>query len=136
MTPSAQPLTNSLAMRLALISPGKFLMGSPDSEEGRFPDEGPQHEVTISGAFYLGVYPVTQQEYQAVLGTNPSAFHAGNGGGPRHPVEYVSWEDAVEFCRRLSALPEERRGGREYRLPTEAEWEYACRAGSGGRYWF
>jgi formylglycine-generating enzyme required for sulfatase activity len=93
--------------------------------------------VQITRPFYLGVHAVTQGQYQRVMGTNPSCFSpAGRGRDivqhcdmSRFPVECVSWEDAAEFCHRLSALPAERSAGRTYRLPTEAEWEYACRAG-------
>src|SRR5262249_33010512 len=105
-------------------------MGSADSESNRASDEGPQHEVTITRPFYLGVYPVTQQEYEVVTGHNPAHFHRGNEGGPFHPVETLSWAETVEFCRLLSEMPEEKEAGRVYRLPTEAEWEHACRAGS------
>jgi formylglycine-generating enzyme required for sulfatase activity len=104
---------------MVLIPAGTFTMGSPDSEEGHFKDEGPQHRVTVQG-FYIGKYEVTQEQYQAVMGTNPSEFNGNN-----RPVERVSWNDAVEFCRKLSQMT-----GRKYRLPTEAEWEYACRAGT------
>ena len=101
--PCVPTVVNSLGMTFALIPAGKFLMGSPDSEEGRFADEGPQHEVEITRSFYLGVYPVTQQEYKKVMGKNPSHFKGKKGGGPTHPVEQVSWEDADAFCRCLSA---------------------------------
>ncbi len=139
--PAQQPrrLFNSLGMAFALIPSGTFLMGSPDSEPDRKtdqPDEGPQHPVTISRPFYFGVFPVTQREYQAVTGENPSAFHARNQGGPDHPVEQVNWEQARAFCRRLSLLPEEASAGRVYRLPSEAEWEYACRAGTTTPFWW
>src|SRR5262249_12470635 len=97
---------------------------------GRCPKEGPQHEVMLSHAFYLGATPVTQEQYQVVMGRNPSRFGAQAGGGPEHPVEMVMWDEAVEFCRRLGELPGEKDAGRKYRLPTEAEWEYACRAGT------
>jgi len=125
-------------MKLVLIPPGEFMMGSPESEEGRVDGEGPQHRVRITKPFYLGVYEVTQGEYERVMGTNPSYFSRGGGGNDRvsgldtsrFPVEMVLWEDAVEFCQRLSTLPAERSAGRKYRLPTEAEWEYACRAGT------
>jgi formylglycine-generating enzyme required for sulfatase activity len=117
-------LTNSIGMTLVLIPKGTFMMGSPESEEGRNEDEV-QHEVTLSKDFFLGVTEVTQKQYQEVMGMNPSAF-----AGAQRPVDTVSWEDAVEFCERLSELPEEKKAGRVYRLPTEAEWEYACRAGS------
>ncbi|HKB36178.1 MAG TPA: SUMF1/EgtB/PvdO family nonheme iron enzyme [Gemmataceae bacterium] len=123
-------LFNSLAMQFALIPAGTFLMGAPAGETGHFPNETPRHEVTLTRSFYLGLYPVTQHDYETVLGTNPSHFRSGNGGRPNHPVEDVTWEDAVRFCGELSARPEERAAGRVYRLPTEAEWEHACRAGT------
>ena len=114
-------------MKLMLIPPGMFLMGSPEGEEHRYaPYEGPQHEVIITRPFYLGIYPVTQREFEAVMGYNPSCFK----DSPDHPADQVSWKKAVEFCQRLSALPAEEKAGRVYRLPTEAEWEYACRAGT------
>src|SRR5262249_27966477 len=121
--------TNSLGMDLTLIPAGTFLMGSPESEAQRYTDEGPQHEGTVTRPLSLGVYAVTQRQYETVMGNNPSHFGPGNGGAFNHPVESVSWQEAVEFCRRLSDLPEERAKGRTYRLPTEAEWEHACRAG-------
>jgi formylglycine-generating enzyme required for sulfatase activity len=83
------------------------------------------HEVTISKSYYLGAFEVTQEQYEKVMETNPSRFN-----GEKNPVEKVSWNDAVSFCKRLSAMQEEKTAGREYRLPTEAEWEYACRAAS------
>jgi len=124
-------ITNSIGMKLVLIPNGTFQMGSPPSEEDRSSDER-QHEVTISKDYYLGVTEVTQEQYEKVMGKNPSEFQGGKikGNSLNHPVELVSWEDAVEFCRKLSELPEEKAAGRVYRLPTEAEWEYACRAGS------
>jgi uncharacterized protein (TIGR02996 family) len=130
-------LTNSVGLQLVLVPPGKFLMGSPEDEADRQDREGPQHEVEITRPFYLGIYPVTQHEYQQVIGSNPSHFSPEGGGGdqvagmdtPHFPVDNVSWKDGAKFCRRLSAVPEERRQGRRYRLPTEAEWEYACREG-------
>jgi formylglycine-generating enzyme required for sulfatase activity len=134
----AKEIKNSLGMRLVLIPAGKFLMGSPANEPIGFDVERPQHEVEITQPFYMGVYEVTQEEYQKVMLTNPSWFSAGGGGWGivagrdtrRFPVESVSWHQAGEFCRRLSELPEEKRAGRLYRLPTEAEWEYACRGGA------
>jgi len=123
-------VTNSIGMRLALVPAGTFLMGSPESELDRGAEEGPRHRVTIARPFYLGVFPVTQAEYEKVMGHNPAQFKKGAGGGPAHPVEQVSWDDAVEFCRRLSSSPAEKEAKRGYRLPTEAEWEYACRAGT------
>jgi formylglycine-generating enzyme required for sulfatase activity len=128
-------LVNSISMDLALIPAGSFLMGAdpePDFEE----EEGPLHEVEITRPFYLGVYPVTQLQYQELMGLNPSEFQQAGPNARHRPVEEVSWHDAVDFCRRLSRLPEEKRAGRVYRLPTEAEWEYACRVGTTTPYWF
>jgi formylglycine-generating enzyme required for sulfatase activity len=122
-------ITNSLGMKLARIPAGKFLMGSPETEAERDPEEV-QHEVAITRPFYLGVTEVTQDQFQRATGNNPSFFQAKNGGGPDFPVDQVQWGSAVEFCNKLSALPEEKKAGRVYRLPTEAEWEYACRAGT------
>ncbi len=130
-------ITNSIGMKLVLITAGKFLMGSPKDEKDRLPDEE-QHEVSITKPFYLGVYVVTQAEYEKVMGNNPSYFSAKGGGKAsvkdmdtgQFPVEQVSWDDAVAFCKKLSELPEEKKAGWVYRLPTEAEWEYACRAGT------
>ncbi len=117
-----QEITNSIGMKFASISAGSFIMGSPEKEVGRHPNET-SHRVTISESFYLGQFEVTQDEYEKVTGTNPSTLK-----GSQHPVETLDWEDAVAFCRKLSELPEEKAAGRVYRLPTEAEWEYACRA--------
>mgnify|MGYP003335685910 CR=1 FL=1 len=130
-----QLVENSIGMKFVLIPKGTFLMGSPPDEEGREDDE-PQHEVTITRDFHLGVYEVTQSQYKRVMGKNPSYFTSEYGRVGRdvdsanHPVDRVCYDDCVEFCRRLSALPEEQAAGRRYRLPTEAEWEYACRAGA------
>ena len=117
------------------IPPGTFTMGSPASERNRNGDEGPETVVTISKGFWLGKYEVTQREYVAVMGSNLSYFT----GDPDRPVEMVSWYEAVEYCNRLTAR--ERAAGRlpagyEYRLPTEAQWEYACRAGTTTRFSF
>ena len=136
----AQPpkeLTNSIGMKLVLISKGTFMMGSPESEEGRRENES-QHEVTISNDYYLGAYEVTQTQYQTVIGNNPSCYQGALVGNQNAdlPVENVSLDDAVEFCKKLSELPEEKKAGRVYRLPTEAQWEYACRAGSKTIYSF
>mgnify|MGYP001801218229 FL=1 len=116
-----EALGKSVTLDLIQIPGGKFTMGSPADEAQRSSDEGPQHEVTVP-PFWLGKYAVTQAQYQAVMGKNPSRF---TDNGANHPVETVSWDDAVEFCQRLS-----KQTGREYRLPSEAEWEYACRAGT------
>jgi formylglycine-generating enzyme required for sulfatase activity len=131
-------LTNSLGMKFVLIQSGTFVMGSPPDEVGRSADEGPQHEVSITRPFYLAIYPVTQEQYQRVMRTNPSHFcRSGRGKDavkdldPQTlPVERVTWGNAMVFCRKLSEWPEEQRPGRKYRLPTEAEWEYACRGDS------
>ncbi|MFM7926364.1 MAG: formylglycine-generating enzyme family protein, partial [Pirellula sp.] len=130
-------ITNSIGMKLVLIPKGTFKMGSPESEEGSNGDET-QHEVTISKDYYLGVYEVTQAQYEKVSGKNPSHFQGAIVGNENAdlPVEKVSWHDAVEFCKKLSELPEEKKAGRVYRLPTEAQWEYACRAGSKTAYSF
>jgi uncharacterized protein (TIGR02996 family) len=135
--PCRPELVNSLGMRLSLIPPGAFWMGSPDHEAGRDAvRESPRHRVQITRGFYLGVYPVTQAEYEAVTGTNPSGYSTVAAGVDRVqdarqlPVETVSWPNASAFGEKLSELPEERSAGRAYRLPTEAEWEYACRAGT------
>ena len=112
---------------LAPIPAGAFLMGSPATEDGRDDDET-QHRVTITKPFYLGIYPVTQAQYEAVMAViyNISFFK-----GATLPVEMVNWNDAVEFCQKLS-----QNTGRNFRLPTEAEWEYACRAGTTAPFYF
>jgi len=108
---------------------GQFEMGSAESEPRHQPEEGPQHMVRLSRSFYMAIYPCTQREYERVMGKNPSKFR-----DPDRPVERVLWGEAVSFCDKLSALPAERLAGRRYRLPTEAEWEYACRAGTSTPY--
>ena len=104
---------------------------------GRAPDEL-EHPVTLRKDYYLGVCEVTQSQYQKVMRKNPSYFQGRRVDGESGdlPVEQVSWEDAVLFCKRLSELPEEKMAGRSYRLPTEAEWEFACRADSSSAYFF
>jgi formylglycine-generating enzyme required for sulfatase activity len=122
-------------MKLVLIPAGEFLMGSAESAralpEPQSEGEYPQHRVRLNQPFYLGVHELTQQQYERVMGVHPSYSK-----GPQHPVQNVSWDDAVKFCDTLSALPEEWAAGRTYRLPTEAEWEYACRAGTTTHYSF
>jgi formylglycine-generating enzyme required for sulfatase activity len=120
-------ITNAIGMKLALIPAGKFLMGSPANEAERDTDEH-QHEVVITKPFYMGVHEVTQRDWERIMPKNLSVFQSKNGGSPEHPVEQVLWSEAVEFCKKLSELSEEKSAGRVYRLPTEAEWEYACRA--------
>ncbi len=110
---------NGVTLQMVAISGGSFLMGSPPEEAERFDSESPQHLVNVP-AFFMGKYPVTQAQYQAIMGTNPANFK-----GDKRPVEQVTWDDAVEFCEKLSQST-----GRKYRLPSEAEWEYACRAGT------
>jgi formylglycine-generating enzyme required for sulfatase activity len=124
--------TNSLGMKFRLIPAGTFIMGSPEFEGDFDYYEEDQNEVTISKSFWMGVHEVTQKQYEKVMGTNPSWFQGHNvqGDNSNHPVENVLWDEAVKFCKRLSELPLEEKAGRIYRLPTEAEWEYACRAGS------
>ena len=125
-SPPSAELVNSVGQRLVLIQPGKFQMG-----DGKRPD-APRHEVTLTKPFYMGATEVTQGDLLKVLG--PAA--AGNVQREELPAAFISWDEATEFCRRLSDLPEEREAGRVYRLPTEAEWEYACRAGSETRFAF
>lgn len=128
-------MPDSLPKTMMWISAGLFEMGSPEDEPGRYPDEGPLRKVEIPSDFFLSKYEVTQSEFQLVMGTNPSAsYHE-----PNLPVERVSWLEAVEYCARvtrrerdLGKLPP----GYAYRLPTEAEWEFACRAGSTKAYGF
>jgi formylglycine-generating enzyme required for sulfatase activity len=117
-------LTNSVGMEFLLIPAGTFTMGAIDS----YPDEQPIRTVRISRPFYLGKYEVTQAQWEAVMGYNPSSWR----GQRDLPVEQVSWEDVQEFLRRLNA----EEGGTRYRLPTEAEWEYAARAGTTTAYSF
>jgi len=128
--PAGKTLTLNLGkgvkMKLVRIPAGKFLMGSPKTETGRHDDEGPQHKVTISKAFYMGLTEVTQAQYQSVMGRNPSNFK-----NPQSPVEQVSWNDATAFCTALSKKTRRTAG-----LPTEAQWEYACRAGTKTRFSF
>ena len=116
-----QTFTNKLGMRFVLIPAGSFIMGSPETEKGRNWNEK-QHRVTISKSFYMGETEVTQGQWNRLVSPNPSSFKLGNS----YPVDSVSWEDAVAFIDFLNKWE----GTKKYRLPTEAEWEYACRAGS------
>ncbi len=115
-------LGEGVSLELVWIPPGEFLMGSPEDEEDRYADEGPQHRVRISRGFWMGKYEVTQAQWESVMGGNPSYIT----GDPMRPVERVMWEDCQAFLRKLNR----RAGGSGFRLPTEAEWEYACRAGT------
>lgn len=134
-SPSSEKLfSNSIGMTLTRIEPGEFLMGSPDDEAGGHPRERPQHRVVFERPFYMGIHEVTQAEYRRVTGESPSSFKGPDAD--TLPVTDVSWNDANGFCRQLSELPEEKAAGRHYRLPTEAEWEYCCRAGSTTRFSF
>lgn len=142
-------IANSIGMKLVLVPPGEFEMGSGEQEVTRLleeaklenvpgvymlrvPTETPKHRVQIVRSFYLGIYEVTQEQYQRGMGRNPTATQ----GTTTRPVTHVNHSDAAEFCRKLSELPEERTANAVYRLPTEAEWEYACRAGTTTRYAF
>jgi formylglycine-generating enzyme required for sulfatase activity len=141
-------------MKMVLIPAGEFLMGSPESEKDRYEDEGPQHRVRITKSFYFGQYPVTlgqfltfyhDANYKLEMERDRKGDYGYDDGkesekrpwapgfenGMDHPVLWVSWNDAVAFCEWLS-----KKEGKEYRLPTEAQWEYACRAGSTTRYYF
>ncbi len=115
-----------VVQRMRWVTPGKFLMGSPKSEAGRYDDESPQHPVEVRQGFWLADTPCTQALWQAIMGENPSEFI-----DPDRPVEQVSWDDCQVFLTRLDALFP----GFGARLPTEAEWEYACRCGTTGATW-
>ena len=134
--PTSKPVSrlktirNSLDMEFVLISAGEFRMGSPDSDRHADDDEKPTHQVTISRPFYMGKYEVTQEQWAAVMGSNPSRFKGGD-----RPVESVSWTEVQNFIEKLNRQ-EQQASGVMCRLPTEAEWEYAARAGSQSRYHF
>jgi formylglycine-generating enzyme required for sulfatase activity len=115
-------LTNSIGMELLRMPAGTFLMGSPDADTAALARERPAHDITISQPFYLGKYPVTQAQWEAVMGSHLSPLRSH----PTQPVTNVSWDDALAFLHTLN----EREGGGDYCLPTEAQWEYACRAGT------
>ena len=114
-----EDLSNGVILEMAAIPGGSFMMGQSEDEGGRYNNASPQHRVTVP-SFFMGKYPVTQAQYQAIMGANPSYFKGSN-----RPVESVYWNDAVAFCEKLS-----QKTGKPYRLPSEAEWEYACRAGT------
>ncbi|NEP39924.1 MAG: formylglycine-generating enzyme family protein [Okeania sp. SIO2H7] len=118
-------LGNGVSLEMVKIPGGRFLMGSPETEAGRRDNEGPQHYVDVP-EFFMGKYPVTQAQWQAVMGNNPSRFK-----GASRPVEMVTWNDATEFCQKLSEIT-----GKKYSLPSESQWEYACRAGATTPFYF
>ncbi len=143
--PASVPvITNSIGMQFVTIPAGTFLMGAIPGDTLAADNEHPQHQVEISSDFLLGRFEVTQAQYTNVVGENPSYFAPGARGAnevsgwitENFPVEMVSWYEAQKFCELLSRLPAEKAAGRRYRLPSEAEWEYACRAGSTTRYAF
>jgi formylglycine-generating enzyme required for sulfatase activity len=114
-----EDLGKGIKLEIVAIPTGTLLMGSPENELERDDRESPQHQVTVP-SFFMGKYQLTQAQYQAIMGYNPAYFKGNN-----RPVERVSWDDAVTFCQKLS-----QKTGKNYRLPSEAEWEYACRAGT------
>ncbi|TRU49935.1 MAG: serine/threonine-protein kinase pkn1 [Microcystis aeruginosa Ma_QC_Ca_00000000_S207] len=120
-TSFTENLAKGVTLEMVSLPAGKFLMGSSESDS-----EKPPHQVKVN-SFAIGKYPITQAQYEAVMGNNPSRFQ----NNPQNPVEQVSWNDAQAFCQKLSQIT-----GKTYRLPTEAEWEYACRAGTTTRYYF
>jgi formylglycine-generating enzyme required for sulfatase activity len=122
---ATEDLGNGVTLDLVAIPGGTFIMGSPETEKERQNNEWPPHKVTIP-AFFMAKHLVTQQQWQAVMGNNPANFK-----GLNRPVECVTWYEAVEFCQKLS-----QKTGRDYRLPSEAEWEYACRAGTTTPFYF
>jgi len=127
----ATTFTNSVGITMNLIPAGTFLMGSPESDSLALDSEKPQHNVTLTQAFYMAITQVTQGQWKSVMGTEPWKGQPHVREGTNYPATYVDWDDAVEYCWQLSD-----REGRPYRLPTEAEWEYACRAGTTTRYSF
>ena len=122
-------LGKGVKLEMVLIPAGEFMMGSLDSDNSADKDEKPQHRVRITKAFYLGKYLMTQEQWEAVMDNNPSQLK-----GPKNPAENLSWDDCQRFLEKLNAKIAMQRG--EFVLPTEAQWEYACRAGSTTRYCF
>jgi formylglycine-generating enzyme required for sulfatase activity len=119
-------LPGGAEMELVWIEPGTFTMGSPESESGRFKDEGPQHQVRLTRGFWLAKYELTQAQWQAVMGRAPWAGKDYVIAEPSHPATFISWTDVQLLVHRLN----QEAGDQVWRLPTEAEWEYACRAGT------
>ena len=130
----AVTLPGGAKLEMVWIQPGRFLMGSPDSESGREDHEGPQHEVTITKGFYLGKYEVTQAQWESVMNTSPWIVGSTSEvpGRGNYPANRMRWSDVETFIRKLN----EEVGEDGFRLPTEAEWEYACRAGTTTRWSF
>lgn len=124
-------VTNSIGVKLVLIPAGEFQMGSPESDKDAEENEKPRHRVKISKPFYLGKYEVTQGEWKAVMKTEPWKGKKHVKEGDDYPATYIGWKETVEFCQKLS-----QKEGKTYRLPTEAEWEYACRGGKPTQYHF
>jgi formylglycine-generating enzyme required for sulfatase activity/tRNA A-37 threonylcarbamoyl transferase component Bud32 len=120
-----EDLGNGVMLEMVEIPAGTFYMGSPQNEAKRRDNESPQHQVTLP-SFFIGKYPLTQAQYQAIIGNNPAHFKGNN-----RPVECVSWNNAVNFCQKLS-----QKTGKNYKLPSEAQWEYACRAGTTTPFYF
>ena len=118
----ADKLPKDIMLEMVEIPGGSFMMGTPISKVNSYDNTAPQHQVSVK-SFYIGKYEVTQEQWQTIMGTKPDFY--GQGLANNFPIAEVSWKDAVEFCQKLSE-----KAGKEYRLPTEAEWEYACRAGS------
>jgi len=115
-----EKLPHQVTLGVVSLPAGEFLMGDASDYDA------PQHQVKVN-SFAIGKYPITQEQYQAVMGNNPSYFE----NNPQNPVEQVSWDDAQDFCQKLSEIT-----GKNYRLPTNSEWEYACRAGTTTHYYF
>ena len=122
---------DSVGIQMKLIMPGTFTMGSPPTESGHHSDEGPPRAVTITRPFYMSVHEVTQAQWRSVMDTEPWRGETSSRESPDLAASWVSWDDAMVFCRKLSAMT-----GTAVRLPTEAEWEYACRAGTTTAYSF
>ena len=122
---------NSAGVKFVLIPAGEFMMGSPDDEVGRYKVEGPRHKVKIAKAFYVAIHQVTQGQWKSVMGTKPWKGKSGAKDDPANVVNWVNWNDATNFCAALK-----KKDGRSYRLPSEAQWEYFCRAGSTTRYFY
>ena len=130
--PAAQQgFTNKLGMKFVYIKPGRFIMGSPSGESGRGGDET-QHRVTFTKGFYMQTTEVTQGQWEQVMGSRPWSSKNYVRKNANNPAVYISWNDCQAFIQKLNQME----GGNKYRLPTEAEWEYACRAGSAKRFSF